>query len=499
MNAKQSQPVILQSPHPGLRIKCAPITAITPRIKDLIHRLTQALLAYRQETGYGRAISAPQLGHSERLIVLELGAGPIALINPTITWCSQELYPVWDDCLSVPNHIAQVLRHRSISVRYQTPDGVWRDWEQLPMAMAELIQHEIDHLNGILMIDHAETMLPIENRPEVMGQTRPTSRLNIGHILQASDQIDPVFLNSPQYPHESLSRVFDCELIVKVETLNPIRSFKGRGADYFFTRQLNQLKTKPLVTASAGNWGQALAYACRKHTLDLTVFAAEGANPQKINAMRSFGAEVRLEGRDFDAAKSLAKTYSREIGGWFLEDGMEPAIAEGHGTMALELLKRYPNLHAILVPLGNGALLTGVGAAVKAVNPSINVIGVCAKAAPSMYNAWKGRAAFVKPPEIGQTIADGIDVREPIPEAVADMASLVDDVLLVSEEQLFKAIQLAQSHTGVILEPAGGAGIAALLAHSNQFKSQQIAVILTGSHDMHNAKGVSLDVACIAL
>ena len=166
------------------------------------------------------------------------------------------------------------------------------------------------------------------------------SRLSLERIERAAATIDPVFLNTPQFESEPLSDALDMRLVLKIETINPIRSFKGRGADFLLSDA--SADSAPLVCASAGNFGQALAYAARKRGRQLVVFAAETANPLKIDRMRALGADVRLFGCDFDAAKERARSYAVETGASFIEDGREPAISEGAGTIAVEL-GRWPN------------------------------------------------------------------------------------------------------------------------------------------------------------
>jgi threonine dehydratase len=147
-------------------------------------------------------------------------------------------------------------------------------------------------------------------------------------IEAAATLIDPLFLHTPLVRSEAMDRALGCELRLKVETLTPIRSFKGRGASWLLHR-LGAEAAPGLVCASAGNFGQGLAHAARSRGVRATVFAAVNANPLKVEAMRGFGAEVRLEGRDFDAAKAAARSFAAATGRVFVEDGLHPAIAEG--------------------------------------------------------------------------------------------------------------------------------------------------------------------------
>jgi threonine dehydratase len=302
-------------------------------------------------------------------------------------------------------------------------------------------------------------------------------RISLENIQHASQTIDPVFLNSPQFHAESLSEVLGCELIVKVETTNPIRSFKGRGADYFFVRNPD---SKEVICASAGNFGQGMAYAARKRGVKQIVFAAEKANPLKLERMKSFGADVRLHGQDFDAAKQAAKDYAKENNLKFVEDSRDTEFTEGAGTMAAELLKYPKPFDAFVVPLGNGAMIAGIARWVKAHSTQTKIIGVCAAGAPAMEKSWREKK-FVQTESIN-TISDGIGVRVPVPEALEDIKDLLDDILLVEDLQTIEAMKLVHQHVGVVLEPSGAVGVAAIMNNKERFAKQQIATILCGGN-----------------
>ncbi len=371
--------------------------------------------------------------------------------------------------------VAYLARKFQAGQRYPEPHldqmlGLWHTFADPALLRRALVE------GGFLARDgegssYVRTALGVSDIPH---------RLKLENIQQAAQIIDPVFLRSPQFPAEGLSEVLGVELVVKVETLNPIRSFKGRGADYFVQQLLAQGDAPPrLVCASAGNFGQAMAYACRKHGLALTVFAAVNASPLKVARMRALGAEVRLVGEDFDAAKLEAKRFCQETGAFMVEDGKKPAISEGAGSVAVELLQHPRPLEAVVVPLGNGALLGGVARWVKAQAPEVRVVGVGAAGAPAMAQSWRS-GSIVTHPRI-HTIADGIGVRIPIPEALQDMAGLVDEVLLVTDEAMLEAMRQAHAHLGLVLEPSGAAGLAALLAYP-QFKGQRVATVLCGGN-----------------
>jgi threonine dehydratase len=306
----------------------------------------------------------------------------------------------------------------------------------------------------------------------------PTSALSLDHIAEAATTIDPVFLNSPQFLAEGLSQQLGLRLVCKVEVINPIRSFKGRGTDYF-AHSLGANRT-PLVCASAGNFGQGLAYAARKRAIPLHVFAAASANPLKVAKMRGFGATVHLQGADFDAAKDVAREFAARQGWRFVEDGAEPAVAEGAGTMAVELTRWPEPFDALYVPVGNGALINGIGRWLKHVAPQTRLVGVGATGSPAMERSW--RTGTVVLTDTADTIADGIATRVPVPLALREMALTVDDMILVDDAAIRDAMKLLYDELGLVLEPSGAAGLAAISAHRAQLQGQLVATILCGGN-----------------
>lgn len=289
--------------------------------------------------------------------------------------------------------------------------------------------------------------------------------ISFERIVEAARWIDPVFLDSPQYWCEPLG------VLLKIETMNPIRCFKGRGADWLVR---SRSETTPIVCASAGNFGQAMAYACGARGIPLTVFAGVTANALKIERMRALGATVVLQGEDFDAAKLAA----RASGGRFLEDGLEPETSEGAGTMMIELA-REP-IDTLLVPLGNGALLAGVGAAARALRPGLKVVAVQAAGAPAMTESLtQGRCVTHSSMA---TIADGIGVRIPIPSMLATLPGLYDEIVLVREESIVRGMRLLHEHAGVVAEPSAAVGIAALIENRERFGKGRAGTIVCGGN-----------------
>jgi peptide deformylase len=469
--------------HIALHTICQPVAFPDAGLATQLAMMHSTLADFRARKGFGRAMAAPQVGIVKRIVVMNLGATPFALINPEITWRSEAMQDVWDDCLSVPDCVVRVKRHTSISVQYQDEQERLRHWQNLPADLAELVQQEIDHLDGILMTERADgvsSVRPISEHAALVSAARPAHRLSLAQIAHSATVIPPEFLNSPQYNCEPLSQALGCQLTIKLDFTNPIRSFKGRGASFFVSEMQRRGDKRAIVCASAGNWGQAMAYACRSFGLPIVIYAAVNANPLKVARMKALGAEVRQEGKDFDAAKDAAKAYAQRINGWMVEDGFDPNISEGHGTLAIELLSRGDAFDMVAIPLGNGAMLNGMARWIKAASPATRVLGISAAGADAMEKSWRSKTIIT--PDVTDTIADGIAVRVPIPEAVDDMQGIVDDVLLITDAHIIEAMRLVYQHAGLLLEPAGAVGVAAIVAHRALFANQKVATVLCGSN-----------------
>ena len=302
-------------------------------------------------------------------------------------------------------------------------------------------------------------------------------RLSIGRVEQATRVIDSVFLDSPQFVCEPLGEELGARLAIKVETLNPIRSFKGRGTEFLVSEAEDGV---PLMCASAGNFGQAMAYSCRKRALELTVYASTNANPLKVGRMRALGARVVLHGSDFDEAKIEARRVAHERGARFVEDGLDVETLEGAGTMGLEWLRFPEPLDALLVPLGNGAMFNGVAGIMKNRSPDTRMVAVGAVGAPAMIESW--RTGRLVTHDRVETVADGIGVRVPVPQALEDMNGLVDDALLVDEGSIIDAMRLLHRHAGVVTEPSGAVGVAAVMERPESFRDQLVGTIVCGGN-----------------
>ncbi len=315
---------------------------------------------------------------------------------------------------------------------------------------------------------------------------RTLPELEPAAIRAAYDAIDPVFRDGPQFIHEALSARLGVPLIVKVETVNPIRSFKGRGTWVAIMALAEAGSIGPdqrVICASAGNFGQGVAYAARALEIPALVFASRRANRAKVARMRGLGAEVIEIGDDFDDARSASETSAADGLGWLLVDGEDPRISTGAATLALELTDataagRLPSPAVVSVPVGNGALINGVGAWLRAEAPTCRVVGVQAEGAAAMSLSYRaGRP--IDTPSVA-TYADGIASRIAIPAAVELMTGRVDEMRIVSDEALRSAQAELTAELGITVEGAAAASWAGLLAGPRP--AGPAVLIVTGSN-----------------
>jgi threonine dehydratase len=296
--------------------------------------------------------------------------------------------------------------------------------------------------------------------------------LSLERIESAAGEIDPVFLNTPQFVSDQLSEALGREVLVKVETLNPIGSFKGRGMT-LLARELDPGLT--WVCATAGNFGQGVAYAARARGAPAHVFVGPNAPDGKVARMRALGAEVEVAEHSESAAGEYAGADERRH---LVVDGLDPAIAEGAGTIGVELDEVDP-VDTAVIQLGDGALITGIARWLKAGRPETRVVGVCASGAPAMAESFAAGRPISVP--AGETIAGPISISDPVPESFARIEELVDEVVLVDDDEMRDAVALIADSTGVLVEPAGAAGVAALARHREALAGERVAVLLTGA------------------
>ncbi len=304
-------------------------------------------------------------------------------------------------------------------------------------------------------------------------------RLRLDRVRAAVGEIDPAFLDTPALPCEPLGRVLACSVTLKVETLNPVRSFKGRGTETVAVAACEK-GASHVVCASAGNLGQALAYSGRRRGLRVIVVAARTANPHKLGQIAAFGAEVRPHGEDIEDARLLAREIAQADRAYLVEDSLDLATCEGAATIGLELVRDDPELDVVLVAVGGGAMASGVGYALRSLAEHVEVIGIQPAGAPAMALSWR-QGTVVQTDRI-ETIADGVAGRCPIPEVLDDLLIVLDDVMLGREDSIKLGMRMLHEHAGLVVEPSAALGVAAVLEEPERFAGRRVTTILCGSN-----------------
>jgi threonine dehydratase len=282
---------------------------------------------------------------------------------------------------------------------------------------------------------------------------------------------------------------------LKVETELPTGSFKPRGALYALGLNLSRRRIEEVTASSTGNHGAAVAFAAKTLGVRATIFLPSKANPVKRRKISDLGARIVENGStDLAGAFEQASAYSSRPGVYFLNDATDPEVPVGTATIGLEIVEQVPTVSTVYVPMGDTALIRGVAVALKRL-PSkvigqVRVIGVQAERAPSYYLSWK--EGTVVPTDSCDTCADGLATRTPEAQNVVAIRELVDDVVLVSEEQMLRAIAHLYKEEGVLAEPAGAATTAAFLAEPPH-DGECVVLIVTGaniSDDVRQRAGV---------
>jgi threonine dehydratase len=301
----------------------------------------------------------------------------------------------------------------------------------------------------------------------------------MARIRAARRVIDPVFLDTPLYRCQELEPGLGCAVSIKLETANPVRSFKARGTE-LVTSHLAGDGSRAAVCASAGNLGQALAWSGRGRGLEVTVVASRFAPTAKLDRIRALGARLELVDGDFDLAREQAAAIARNQGIRLVEDSLDIETCEGAATIGLELTDVAPAFDAVLIALGGGALATGAGHVLKALAPSVEVICVQPLGAPAMTYSWRQRRVVTTGPT--NTIADGVAGRRPIPAVLDDLLLVADDAILVSEASIITGMRMLLDHAGLVVEPSAALGIAAILEDRDRFVGRHVVTIVCGSN-----------------
>jgi threonine dehydratase len=306
----------------------------------------------------------------------------------------------------------------------------------------------------------------------------PPPAVTLSDIQAAAARIQGNVVRTPTLHSITLSELTGAQVWLKFENLQFTAAYKERGALNKLLMMPEAARAKGVIAASAGNHAQGLAYHASRLGIPSTIVMPIPTPTVKITQTEGHGATVVLHGETFDAAYAHARQLEQERGLTFVHPFDDVDIIAGQGTIALEMLADAPAIDTFAVPIGGGGLLSGVGTAAKALKPGVEIVGVQAELFPSMYSLING----LDMPSEGETLAEGIAVKHPGMITRELVRALADDLVLVSERHLEKAVSLLLQIEKTVVEGAGSAGLAALLAHPERFKGKTVGIVLCGGN-----------------
>ena len=312
--------------------------------------------------------------------------------------------------------------------------------------------------------------------------TRPAAAsalpVSIDDVRAAHARIRDAIVRTPTLISKTLSDMTGATVYLKFENLQFTAAYKERGALNTLLQLSPEARAKGVIAASAGNHAQGLAYHANRLGIPATIVMPRTTPTVKVTQTEGHKANVVLEGETFDAAYAHARVLEAECGYTFVHPFDDPRVIAGQGTAAVEMLEDVPTLDTLLIPIGGGGLISGTAVVARAADHPIEIVGVQAELFPSMYNRIRGTNL----PCAGDTLAEGIAVKEPGGVTSKMIAELVDDIVLVGERNLEEAVSLLLQIEKTVVEGAGAAGLAALMAYPERFKGRTVGIILCGGN-----------------
>lgn len=305
-----------------------------------------------------------------------------------------------------------------------------------------------------------------------------TERLTLDHVRAAANRVEKAVVRTPMLRSQTLTSIAGADIWLKFENLQFTAAYKERGALNALKLLTEEQRKRGVIAASAGNHSQGLSYHGTRLGVPVTIVMPRTTPTVKVMQTESVGGKVLLEGETFDEAYAHARQLEGQLGLTFVHPFDDPNVAAGAGTVALEMLEEQPDLDCIVVPIGGGGLISGMATVARTMRPEIEVIGVQAALFPSMYAHVNGREMDCG----GDTLAEGIAVKAPGEFTRQIIAELVDDILLVDEAALERAVSLLLQIEKTVVEGAGAAGLAAVLSHPERFAGKRIGLVLCGGN-----------------
>lgn len=305
-----------------------------------------------------------------------------------------------------------------------------------------------------------------------------SERLTLSDVQSAHARIRDAVVATPTLYSKTLSQITGANIYLKFENLQFTAAYKERGALNALLLMPEEARARGVIAASAGNHAQGLSYHGTRLGIPVTIVMPKTTPTVKVMQTEAVGGKVVLEGEKFDDAYKHARLLEKELGLTFVHPFDDPDVAAGQGTVVLEMLEEVPELDMLVVPIGGGGLLSGMGTAARGLKPDIGLVGVQAELYPSMYALLNDKQM----PCEGDTLAEGIAVKVPGEFTSEILRGLVDEILLVSEAELEGALSLLLQIEKTVVEGAGAAGLAAVMANPEKFKGKNIGIVLSGGN-----------------
>ena len=302
-------------------------------------------------------------------------------------------------------------------------------------------------------------------------------------IVNAQKAQDDVIRKTSLTFSDTFTKLTGSKVYLKNEFEQKTGSFKLRGAYYKIKTLSEEEKKNGVVAASAGNHAQGVAFASSLEKIDCTIVMPKNASPAKVAATRGYGATVILEGKNYDESWTKAQEIAKSTGATIIHAFDDSQIISAQGVIGLEIIEQLPDVDEIYVPIGGGGLASGILTAVKSKNPSVKIIGVQSKSFPSMKNSLdSGNLETVNG---GFTVADGISVKTPGKQTFEIIKEMIDEIVLVDDDEILKAIFLLMERSKYVVEPAGVAGLAYLISKKPSPGKKVVSILCGGNVDMY--------------
>ena len=303
-------------------------------------------------------------------------------------------------------------------------------------------------------------------------------KIDFDKILAASKELKGNIVNTPFVRANKLSSNFNTNIFLKLENLQLTSSFKARGACYAIKKHTLEDPNRGIITMSAGNHAQAVAYFANKFNVSSTIIMPEQAPFSKVSRTKELGANVILKGRTLNETSDFVNNLAKEKNLKLIHPYDDYDVILGQGSIGIEIFEKIKELDCIVVPIGGGGLISGISIVAKKINPKIKIFGVESDLYPSAYNKFKKKNLFCS----GDTIADGIAVKTPGEKTFPIIREYIDDIILVDDISIENTISNLFEYERIISEGAGAAGVTAIIEYSSLFKNKKVSSIICGGN-----------------